>query len=73
MAENFSSLSTNGQSISRYLIAFLSGFIATLLFHQGVLSILHFVGFTTVAPFPLKAPPPFGLAQIWSLSFWEGV
>jgi hypothetical protein len=68
-----SSSSTNSQKFTRYPIAFLSGFIAVLLFHQGVLSILHAVGFTSVTPFPARPTQPFGLPQIWSLSFWGGV
>ena len=73
MANNPSSSSTNSQGFTRYPIAFLSGFIAVLLFHQGVLSILHAVGFTPVTPFPTQLTQPFGLPQIWSLSFWGGV
>ncbi len=65
--------STNDRSFPRYLIAFLAGFLAVLLFHQGVLSILHAVGFTPVASFPVKPTQPFGLPQIWSLAFWGGV
>ncbi len=65
--------STNDQSFSRYWIAFLAGFIAVLLCHQGVLSILHAVGFTPIAPFPVKPTRPFGLSQIWSLAFWGGI
>jgi hypothetical protein len=73
MAVDLASTSTSDQGFSRYFIAFLSGFVAVLLFHQGVLSILHAVGFTPVAPFPVKPTQPFGLAQIWSLSFWGGI
>ncbi len=73
MMSRHSSLSTNEQSFTRYLIAFLSGFIAVLLCHQGVLSILHALGFTPIAPFPVKPTQPFGLPQIWSLAFWGGV
>jgi len=65
--------STNDQSFYRYSIAFLAGFTAVLLFHQGALSILHAVGFTPIAPFPVKPTQPFGLSQIWSLAFWGGV
>ncbi len=57
----------------RFPVAFFSGFTAVLLFHQGVLSILHAVGFTPVAPFPMQLTRPFGLPQIWSLAFWGGV
>jgi hypothetical protein len=73
MTDNSPSASRDGQDFFRYPIAFLSGFVAVLLFHQGVLSILHAVDFTPLAPFPVKPTQPFGLAQIWSLSFWGGV
>ncbi len=73
MAESPFPNSTNNRSFPRYLIAFLAGFLAVLLFHQGVLSILHAVGFTPIAPFPVKPTQPFGLSQIWSLAFWGGV
>ncbi len=72
MTGNHSSTS-HSRDFFRYFIAFFSGFIAVLLFHQGVLSILHAVAFTSVAPFPVKATQPFGLAQIWSLAFWGGI
>ncbi len=73
MENNFFFTSMNGRTIPRYLIAFFSGFIATLLFHQGVLSILHALGLTPITPFPLKATSPFGVAQIWALAFWGGI
>jgi hypothetical protein len=52
---------------------FYCGFMAVLLFHQGILSILHAVGSTPVAAFPTQVTKPFGLPQIWSLAFWGGV
>ena len=73
MADNFSPSSTNSQGFPRYLISFLSAVTASLLFHQGALPILHAISFTSVAPFPVKPTQPFGLGQIWSLSFWGGV
>jgi hypothetical protein len=73
MTNNPCSNSTKHLDLSRYLIAFFSGFMAVLLFHQGVLSILHAVGFTPAEPFPVKPTYPFGQPQIWSLSFWGGV
>ena len=72
MTNNPSSAFMKDQVFFRYLIAFFSGFTAVLLFHQGILSILHAVGFTPVAPFPTQVTKPFGLPQIWSLAFWGG-
>jgi hypothetical protein len=73
MTEDVFSASGQGRVSFRYLIAFFSGFTAVLLFHQGILSILHGVGFTPVAPFPTQPTKPFGVPQIWSLAFWGGV
>ena len=39
--------------MKRFLFAFIAGFIAVLVFHQGMLTILHAVGFTSRAPFPI--------------------
>lgn len=58
---------------SRVIFAFIAGFIAVLAFHQLALTILHAVGVTANAPFPLHATKPFGVPQIWSLAFWGGI
>ncbi len=73
MAKIASKASMREEGSFRYPIAFFSGFMAVLLFHQGVLSILNAVGFTPFAPFPMQLTRPFGLPQIWSLAFWGGV
>lgn len=53
--------------------AFAAGFLAVLVFHQGVAWLLHAMGMTPNAPFPRRATWPFGVPQIWSLAFWGGV
>ena len=57
----------------RFIFAFIAGFIAVLVFHQGMLAVLHAVGFTARTPFPMQPTHPFGLPVIWSLAFWGGV
>ena len=59
--------------MKRLLFAFIAGFVAVLVFHQGMLTLLHAVGFTPRAPFPIHPTQPFGIPQIWSLAFWGGV
>jgi hypothetical protein len=59
--------------MKRFLFAFVAGFVAVLVFHQGMLTFLHAVGFTPRAPFPIQSTQPFGILQIWSLAFWGGV
>lgn len=67
-------ISTNEKApSSRLLLGFVAGFIATLVFHQAVLTILHEIEFTPAAPFPLRPTRPFGIPQIWSLAFWGGI
>ncbi len=62
----------NGSS-RRLLYAFCAGFIAVLVFHQGMLALLHTAGITPRAPFPLQPTQPFHVPTIWSLAFWGGV
>lgn len=57
----------------RYLLAFVAGFASTLLFHQGLLFILHLAGLSPRAPWAMKAVAPFGVPQVVSLAFWGGV
>jgi len=57
----------------RVLFPFIAGFCSVLIFHQGILSILHAVGVTPATPFPYGPTKPFGLPQIWSLAFWGGI
>ena len=53
--------------------AFLAGFFSTLIFHQGLLAILHAAGATPRAPYALDPVPPLGVPAVLSLAFWGGV
>src|SRR5215210_4479002 len=57
----------------RYLLAFLAGFLATLVFHQGLLGILHLVGASPRAPYSMAPTGPLHVPQFLSLAFWGGV
>ncbi|HSR11623.1 MAG TPA: hypothetical protein VLS90_09250 [Thermodesulfobacteriota bacterium] len=57
----------------RVIYAFVAGFIAVLVFHQGMLNILHESGFTPAVPFVLRPTEPFHVPVVWSLAFWGGV
>ena len=52
--------------------AFVSGFLATLVFHQGVLALLHTVG-PAPMPFDMTATAPLHVPRVISLAFWGGV
>jgi hypothetical protein len=58
---------------TRLLSGFIAGFVATLIFHQIGLLVLHFLGITPGMPYNMNPVPPFGLPQFISLSFWGGV
>lgn len=59
--------------MSRIFAAFIAGAVAILLFHQGMLTVLQFWGFSSRSPFPMQATAPLGIPQIWSMVFWGGV
>ncbi|WP_345293757.1 hypothetical protein [Luteimonas vadosa] len=54
-------------------LAFVAGFVSTLLFHQGVLHLLHVAGVFPRPAWNMAAVPPFGVPAVLSLAFWGGV
>ncbi len=60
-------------SATRLLYGFIAGFIATLVFHQIGLLLLHFAGMTPGMPYNMHRVAPFGVPQFISLAFWGGV
>jgi hypothetical protein len=59
--------------MKRLLLAFLAGFLATLVFHQSALWLLHALHKTERLPWAMKSVPPFGVPAVISLAFWGGV
>lgn len=59
--------------MQRALLSFLAGFLATLVFHQPVLWLLHQMHVTPGVPYVMTAVPPFGVPKVISLAFWGGV
>lgn len=57
----------------RIVLPFLAGFLATIIFHQMAVAILHAAGFTPRAAWEMQPAPPFGIPAVISLSFWGGV
>ena len=55
------------------LRAFIAGFVSTLVFHQGVLALLHAGGISPRAAFNMDKVPPLGVPQVISLAFWGGL
>jgi hypothetical protein len=56
-----------------YLKAFLAGFAATLIFHQGTLAALHAAKLWPKPPFAMAPTAPFRVPAVISLAFWGGV
>jgi hypothetical protein len=59
--------------ISRFLIGFIAGFFATLIFHQLTVLALWAAGVAPFAPFSPAATKPFGIPAVISLSLWGGI
>lgn len=57
----------------QWLMAFVAGFVSTLLFHQGLVGLLFLAGIAPSAPFNMEPVPPLGVPQVLSLAFWGGV
>lgn len=56
-----------------WLKAFVSGFLATLMFHQAVVALFWAIGLISAAPFNLSPTQPFGVPAVVSLAFWGGL
>jgi hypothetical protein len=57
----------------RWVSAFLAGFLSTLIFHQGLLALLHLAGASPRSAYVMTPTPPLGVPQVVSLAFWGGV
>jgi hypothetical protein len=55
------------------ILAFVAGFLATLIFHQGVLGLLYLAGRVAVTPWNMTPVPPLGVPAVLSLAFWGGL
>lgn len=55
------------------IVGFISGALAVLVFHQGMVALLHAVDVIPRAPYSTEPTSPWGVPQIWSITFWGGV
>lgn len=53
--------------------AFLSGFLATLIFHQALLAVFFYAGMVPHAPYNMSPVPPMGVPSVISLAFFGGL
>lgn len=56
-----------------YVKAFVAGFLATLVFHQGAYALFYLAGAVPNPPFAMAPTWPFGVPAVLSLAFWGGV
>ncbi len=56
-----------------FITAFFAGFLATLVFHQGVWALLYSAGKVPQAAWNMAATEPFGVPAVISLAFWGGI
>lgn len=54
------------------LLAFIAGFVSTLVFHQGVLALLHARGWWPKPPYAMAPTAPFRVPAVISLALWGG-
>jgi hypothetical protein len=59
--------------IRRILLGFVAGFVATLVFHQIALWILHYFHYIDRTPWSMTPVKPWGVPAVISLAFWGGV
>src|SRR4029077_17162819 len=52
---------------------FLAGAGGVLIFHQGTILLMNAFELTGRTPYSMRPTEPFGVPQIWSLTFWGGV
>ncbi len=59
--------------MKRAVLGFVAGFVATLVFHQLALLLLHYAHLAPNFPWSMKPVRPFGVPSVISLSFWGGI
>jgi hypothetical protein len=63
---------TSTSPARKWLLGFLAGFLATLIFHQLTLALLWGMGLAPFGPFSFAPTAPFGVPAVLSLAFWGG-
>jgi len=60
------------QRAIEFVKAFVAGFVSTLVFHQGLLTLFYLAAVVPRAPYDLRAVPPLAIPAVISLAFWGG-
>ncbi|MDZ8108008.1 MAG: hypothetical protein RM338_20625 [Nostoc sp. DedQUE12a] len=64
---------TQKTEVYKFILAFVAGFLAVVVFHQGVLALLHAINFTPRPAYQITPTQPFGVPQFLSSAFWGGI
>lgn len=57
----------------KHIKPFIAGYVATLLFHQGLWALLYSAGKVPSAAWDLTPTEPLGIPSVLSLAFWGGI
>jgi hypothetical protein len=60
------------QRAIHFIKPFIAGFVSTLVFHQGLLTLFYFAAVVPRAPYDLRAVSPLAIPAVISLAFWGG-
>lgn len=55
------------------VLGFLAGAIGVLVFHQGVVLLMHALGLAPFTAYSLEPVPPLGVPRVLSAAFWGGL
>ncbi len=54
-------------------VGFIAGFVSVLIFHQAVFALFNALGLIHRPIYSMHSTAPWGVPEIWSISFWGGV
>ena len=60
------------QRAINFVKAFVAGFVSTLVFHQGLLTLFYLAAVVPRTPYDLRPVPPLGIPAVISLALWGG-
>ncbi len=59
--------------VQRAVLGFIAGALAVLVFHQGMLAVLHATGVVPRSPYSFMPTQPFGVPAVLSAAFFGGL
>lgn len=59
--------------MKKWVLSFIAGFVSTIVFHQGLLQLLHMSGVFPRPAWNMAPVAPMGVPSVISLAFWGGL